>query len=74
MIKKNLYRYLGRNGMITSEVLLEGINHIAMYYLKASEGHALTNGEKIVQHTSIFAEDLENWKEIIDPYKDELNK
>lgn len=66
MTKKNLYRYLGKNGIITSLVLLEGIDHIAMYRIFADEGKLLTNGETITKAIDIFAEDIDNWKEVED--------
>jgi hypothetical protein len=68
MIKKNLYRYFGRNGMITSLVLLDNIEHLLMYRLIASEGKILTNGELKVKSIDVFIEDLEKWSEI-----DEVN-
>ena len=64
MIKKNLYRYFGRNGMITSLVLLDNIEHLLMYRLIADEGKMLTNGELLVKSIDIFAEDLSKWTEI----------
>lgn len=64
MIKKDLYRYLGRNGIITSLVLLEGIDKIPMYRLMANEGKLLTDGERQVKAIDIFAEDLGKWTEI----------
>lgn len=66
MTKKNLYRYLGKNGIITSLVLLEGINHIPMYRIFADEGKLLTNGETTTKAIDIFAEDIDNWKEVED--------
>ena len=64
MIKKNLYRYFGRNGMITSLVLLDNIEHLLMYRLIADEGKMLTNGELLVKSIDIFADDLSKWTEI----------
>ena len=69
MTKTKLYRYLGRNGIITSLVELMNIDYIAMYRLEASPGYMLTNGEKIVYAIDIFAEDLNEWSEIEDPNK-----
>lgn len=66
MVKKDLYRYTGRNGFITSLILLEGIEHIAMYRLFADEGKLLTNGETTTKAIDIFAEDIDNWKEVED--------
>lgn len=64
MIKKNLYRYFGRNGMITSLVLLDNIEHLLMYRLIAEDGKVLTDGEQVVKSIDIFAEDLGKWTEI----------
>ena len=66
MTKKNLYRYFGRNGMITSLVLLDNIEHLLMYRLIADEGKVLTDGELKVKSIDIFAEDLSKWTEIED--------
>jgi hypothetical protein len=67
MTKVKLYRYLGRNGIITSPVLLDNIGHILMYALTADEGKVLTDGENFVQSTKVFAEELSNWVEIDSP-------
>lgn len=64
MIKKNLYRYFGRNGMITSLVLLDNIEHLLMYRLIADEGKVLTDGQLKVKSIDIFSEDLGKWTEI----------
>ena len=45
MIKKDLYRYTGRNGIITSLVHLEDAKYYPMYRLIADEGKMLTDGE-----------------------------
>lgn len=64
MVKTKMYRYLGRNGTITSPILLEKIEPIAMLVLKASEGKVLTDGNVKVKEKMIFAEELEEWSEI----------
>ena len=64
MIKKDLYRYTGRNGIITSLVHLEDAKFFPMYRLIADEGKVLTNGEITLKSIDIFAEDLGNWTEI----------
>lgn len=66
MIKKDLYRYIGRNGIITSLVHLEDAKYYPMYRLIADEGKMLTDGELIVKSIDIFAEDLNKWTEIED--------
>lgn len=64
MVKTKMYRYLGRNGIITSPILLEKVEPIAMLVLKASPGKLLTNGEVKVKEKMIFAEELKDWFEI----------
>lgn len=63
MKKINRYRYLGKNGILTTSVLLEGNEPIYMYRLIADEGKILTNGEIYTSEVEIFAEDLEKWVE-----------
>lgn len=64
MTKKKLYRYLGRNGILTTYVLLDGVEHILRYRLTADEGMVLTNGEKTVHTIEIDADDISEWAEI----------
>lgn len=64
MIKKNLYRYIGRNGIITSLVYLEDAKHYSMYRLIADDNKILTNGSVRVKSIDIFIEDLDDWVEI----------
>lgn len=73
MTKKKMYRYLGRNGILTTYVLLDGINHILRYRLTADEGMLLTDGDTFCKATEIDADDLNNWYEIPDPEAN-LNK
>ena len=63
MKKINRYRYLGRNGIVTSPILLEGNEPIFMYRLIAEDGKILTNGEIYTSEIEIFAEDLDKWTE-----------
>ena len=64
MIKKDLYRYTGRNGIITSLVHLDDAKFYPMYRLIADEGKMLTDGELMVKSIDIFAEDLSKWTEM----------
>lgn len=66
MTKKKLYRYSGRNGILTTCVLLDGINHIPVFELKAGEGKILTNGEKTVYSIIVEEDAIKDWKEIKD--------
>lgn len=64
MITKKMYRYLGRNGIITSEVKLEQISPIPMIQLKAEYGKLLTNGVEKVHSVVVFEDEVENWTEV----------
>lgn len=70
MTQEKMYRYIGKNGTITSFVLLEGISHIPMIKLKADNGYILTDGVKEVYSIAILPEEIDEWTEI----PDELNK
>ena len=69
MKQEKLYRYIGRNGIITSAVLLNGIDHIPMFYLEADPGFILTNGRLRLHAVTIEAEDLPLWYETVDNTK-----
>ena len=64
MIKNKIYRYLGRNGMVTTPILLEGTTPIIMYRLIADEGMILSNGKTHVRMIDVFDDEVENWFEI----------
>lgn len=66
MITQKMYRYLGRNGTITSKILLENISPIEMMSLQASKGKILTNGQKRVYSVLIFKDELDDWYEVED--------
>lgn len=66
MKKNKAYKYIGRDGIIVSRVLLDGINHIPMLILSADEGKILTDGEKKVYSITIEADQITEWKEIAD--------
>lgn len=66
MLSKKMYRYLGRNGNITSEVLLEQISPIPMIKLQASRGKILTNGAVKTYSVIVFEDELSDWEEIDD--------
>ena len=67
MVKINKYRYLGRNGMITTQVRLDGVEPILMYVLTADNGKMLYNGERYTKSTEICADDLNQWQEVPTP-------
>lgn len=65
MIKKNLYRYIGRNGIITSLVHLEDAKFYPMLRLIADENKILVNSDGIqVKSVDIFTDELNEWHEI----------
>lgn len=64
MTKKNLYRYVGRNGIITSLVYLEDAKFFPMFRLIADENKVLTDGIVKRKSVDIFADDLDQWQEI----------
>ena len=70
MTQEKMYRYIGKNGTITSFVLLEGISYIPIIKIKADSGYILTNGAKEVYSIAILPEEIDEWTEI----PDELNK
>ena len=64
MKKIKLYRYVGRNGSVTTPVLLDDIKHYVYYHLSADETKILTNGEKKVYAIDVPEEELDQWREI----------
>ena len=64
MNKSKMYRYLGRNGIITSPIFLENIEPILMFRLTASDGKILTNGEEKTKTKLVFVDEIENWVEV----------
>ena len=64
MKKIKLYRYVGRNGSVTTPVLLDDIKHYIYYHLSADETKILTNGEKKVYAIDVPEEELDQWREI----------
>ena len=63
MTKKKMYRYLGRNGILTTYILLDGITHIPMFELKAKDGYILTNN-----HVVSYDYSFNNHKIIVEDY------
>ena len=64
MTKIKMYKYLGRNGILTTRIQLDGINFIPMVELIAGEGKVLTNGEKKVKTIVIEEEEISQWREV----------
>lgn len=64
MISEKMYRYLGRNGTITTPIQLEDLPPIAMRRLKAESGKVLTNGYKRVKEVIVFEDEVSEWTEV----------
>lgn len=67
MTKTKMYRYLGRNGIITSPILLDKVEPIVMYELHADTDKVLTNGSSFLKATLVFEDEIKDWVEIDDP-------
>lgn len=64
MTKNKIYRYLGRNGILTTPILIEGATPIVMYRLIADAGMVLSNGKTHVNMIDVFDDEIEDWFEI----------
>lgn len=60
------YKYLGRNGILVTRILIEDAKNIPMMELVADEGKMLTNGEQKVHSITVDLEEVSKWKEIAD--------
>ena len=66
MVQEKFFRYLGRNGTITSPVKLEKIDPIPMTRLKAEQGKILVNGSQRLYAVLVFEDEINDWEEIDD--------
>lgn len=66
MITQKMYRYLGRNGSITTAIKLENIAPIPMVQLQAGPGNILTDGVRRVYSVIVFEDEVANWSEVKD--------
>lgn len=64
MTKNKIYRYLGRNGILTTPILIEGATPIVMYRLIADADMVLSNGKTHVNMIDVFDDEVEDWFEI----------
>lgn len=72
MTTKKMYRYIGRNGIITTGILLDGIVNIPMVALEADPDYILTDGEKYNYTVLVEESEASKWKEVTIP--DNINK
>ena len=63
-IKK--YKYLGRNGVLVTRILIDGVKNIPMMTLTADEGKILTDGETRTYSVTVESEEVSLWKEVPD--------
>lgn len=65
MIKETYYQYLGKNGIISSPIELEGINSIKKIKLTPEDGKQLTkNGETFVDVVVVPESEVSLWREV----------
>lgn len=64
MTKNKIYRYLGRNGILTTPILIEGATPITMYRLIADADMVLSNGKTHVNMIDVFDDEVDDWFEI----------
>lgn len=66
MTKVKKYKYLGRNGVLVTRIIIDGVNYIPMMTLTADTGKILTNGETFVYSITVEADEVNLWREIPD--------
>jgi hypothetical protein len=66
MTKIKKYKYLGRNGVLVTRILIDGAKNIPMLTLNADEGKILTNGEITTYSITVEEDEVKLWREIPD--------
>ena len=66
MTKIKKYKYLGRNGVLVTRILIDGVKNIPMMTLTADEGKILTDGETRTYSVNVESEEVSLWKEVPD--------
>lgn len=65
MKKHKLYKYIGRNGEITTPILLEDAKHIPLMELRPEPGYVLTNGNTIKEYfVIVHVDEVDEWTEV----------
>ena len=64
IVKK--YRYIGLNGIITTNIILKNEERIDVLELAADPGFILTNGNSKLYYVTILPEEQSDWTEIPD--------
>lgn len=71
MIRLKRYKYIGQNGSIVSNILLNGIEYIPMVYLEAGDRMMLTNGKATAHSIVVAAIEEDEWYEVPVPADNE---
>ena len=66
MTKIKKYKYLGRNGVLVTRILIDGAKNIPMFTLNADKGKNLTNGEITTYSITVEEDEVKLWREIPD--------
>ena len=66
MTKIKKYKYLGRNGILVTRILIDEVNNIPMMTLTADQGKVLTNGEITTYSITVEENEVNLWREIPD--------
>ena len=65
MKQRNVYTYLGQNGVLTTPIFLEGIYSVKKIELIADQYKILTkDGINFQKSVTIFPQELEEWYEV----------
>ena len=66
MTKIKKYKYLGRNGVLVTRIIIDGVRNIPMMTLTADEGKILTDGETRTYSVTVESEEVSLWREVPD--------
>ena len=66
MTKTKKYKYLGLNGILITQILLEDIKNYPLFELSAEPGMILTNGDIVTYSVTVSPEEVDLWREIPD--------
>ena len=66
MTKTKKYKYLGLNGILITQILLEDVKNYPLFELNAEPGMILTNGDIIAYSVTVSPEEVDLWREIPD--------
>jgi hypothetical protein len=62
---RKLYKYIGRNGSVTTPILLDDAKYIPLVELRADPGYVLKNDDGVTkQSVVVYIDDAELWNEV----------